>query len=286
MSTHKAAAYASTVDDLDHPGALARTPGFEYWGAEDVAVIPPLTALPRDYAPIAANTCVTSARNQELTVCTTPVSEPAMRVMVVGDSHLQQFLAALDPIALRRDWQVASVLKGGCEFSADTDPASSGPSCVRWNADATQEILARRPDIVFVNGTRNVRVGLTEQTPDGFVTAWRTLADAGIRVLALRDNPRYDFSPPVCVAIHGPTAPRCGTPRAELLSPDPPYTRVRGLPSAVSFLDFSDYLCTETICPPVIGNVHVYLDENHLSATYVRTMTPIVEQAIDTALAR
>jgi hypothetical protein len=35
----------------------------------------------------------------------------------------------------------------------------------------------------------------------------------------------------------------------------------------------------------VIGNVVVYMDDNHVSATYVRTMKPIIERALDDALA-
>jgi peptidoglycan/LPS O-acetylase OafA/YrhL len=286
VSSRMAASYAAAVDDPDHPGALARTPGFRYWGAEDPAVVPPLAALPTDYAPIAADTCVTSARNADLVICTTPVAEPAMRVVVVGDSHMQQFLAALDPIAERRHWQVVSMLKGGCPFSADPDPASSSEPCVRWNADAMREIFVLRPDLVLTNGSRDVRVGLTEHTPPGFAMAWRRLGHAGIPVLAARDNPRYDTSPSECADAHGRAAPQCATPRAELLGPTPPYASFGGLPANVSFLDLSDYLCTAQVCPPVIGNVYVYLDENHLSATYMRTMSPVLQRAIDGALGR
>lgn len=34
----------------------------------------------------------------------------------------------------------------------------------------------------------------------------------------------------------------------------------------------------------MVGNIWVYMDNNHVSATYMRTMAPIVEQQIDTAL--
>ncbi|EME51202.1 putative acyltransferase [Amycolatopsis decaplanina DSM 44594] len=50
------------------------------------------------------------------------------------------------------------------------------------------------------------------------------------------------------------------------------------------FLDFSDYFCTAEVCPPVIGNVLVYLDDNHVSGTYMSTMSAIAEKAITEAL--
>jgi hypothetical protein len=38
------------------------------------------------------------------------------------------------------------------------------------------------------------------------------------------------------------------------------------------------------VCPPVIGNVLVYMDDNHLTATYLATMSSVLADAIDRAL--
>jgi peptidoglycan/LPS O-acetylase OafA/YrhL len=52
---------------------------------------------------------------------------------------------------------------------------------------------------------------------------------------------------------------------------------VPDLPPNVSFADFSDYICEDETYPPIIGNVFVYQDDNHLSATCTATMVPFVE---------
>ena len=39
-----------------------------------------------------------------------------------------------------------------------------------------------------------------------------------------------------------------------------------------------------TRCPPVIGNVLVYRHMNHLTATYVRSLVPVLDQVIKKAL--
>lgn len=281
ISEHKAASYDALVDDPDHPGALAHTPDFEYWGVPNAPVVPPMISLYDDFAAIEGSRCRVSPRNKELEICTTPVADPEKRVVVVGDSHMQQYLAALEPIARERNWQVVSMLRGACPFSTDSETVPNDKPCTRWNADAIGEIVSMRPDLVFANGSRNVRVGLTESTPPGFVAAWRILEQEGIPVLATRDNPRYTFAPAACAADHGADAPECNTPRADLLAPEAPYTRIEGLPTNVSFLDFSDYYCNDEVCPPIIGNVHVYLDDNHVSATYMRSMSPMLAAAID-----
>ena len=286
VSARKARTYASLVADPDHPGALARQPGFEFWGSEDAAVVPSLVALPRDFAAIEGATCTRAPHNNVLEVCSSPVSPPAAkRIVVVGDSHMQQYLAALAPIARRHNWQVVHMLKGACPFSVNADAMPGDRDCVKWNADAAQEIIRTKPDAVFTNGSRNVRVGLTEETPAGFVAQWRKLEEAEIPVIAVRDNPRHSFSPPQCAATHGREAPQCSVPRADLLAAEAPYSLIEDLPSNTTFLDFSDYFCTEDLCPPVIGNVQVYLDDNHVSGTYMGTMSPIVEEALLAQLA-
>jgi hypothetical protein len=48
----------------------------------------------------------------------------------------------------------------------------------------------------------------------------------------------------------------------------------------VSFLDLADYLCDDTRCPAEIGNVLVYLDDNHVTASYATTMAPVIEDQV------
>ncbi|MGI5499816.1 acyltransferase family protein [Lentzea sp. CA-135723] len=218
--------------------------------------------------------------DEVLDVCYGPVEgPPAKRVVLVGDSHIQQYVAAFAPIAERRNWQLITMLKGACPFSTRSEKNPEDVSCVRFNDSAAAEIVALRPDFVFTLASRNVQVGLTEVTPPGFVERWRQLDAEQIPVIAVRDNPRYSFSVLDCVQVHGPVD-RCGAPRADLLSPVPPYAAL-DVPANVSFVDFSDQLCTERQCPPVIGDLLVNFDDNHVSATYMRSMSDAVEAALD-----
>ncbi|MDQ2710051.1 MAG: hypothetical protein M3Z25_21605 [Actinomycetota bacterium] len=61
-------------------------------------------------------------------------------------------------------------------------------------------------------------------------------------------------------------------------------SRSPDVPSHRAFLDFSNSYCDLEACLAVVGNVLVYIDDNHISATCLATMTPIVEHAIDEAL--
>ena len=37
-------------------------------------------------------------------------------------------------------------------------------------------------------------------------------------------------------------------------------------------VDLKDVYCLDGMCSPVIGNIYVYFDDNHISKTYGRTM--------------
>lgn len=283
VSTKKAG-FTIALDDADHPGALVRSPGTPKPATSKV--VPPMIAVPNDWGGFPDATCVKSTRNAALELCTNPTSgTPAKRIVAVGDSHIQQYLAALKPLAEKNNYQVTSMLKGACPFSTTADAMPGDPGCLAWNAAAEQEIVALHPDAVLTLSTRDVRPGLTEQTPQGFIDRWANLEKAGIPVLAVRDNPRLGFSPPACIDAHGIKAGECGVPRDQLLAATPPYEKATGVPANVSFLDFSDYFCGRLQCRPVVGNVLVYMDDNHVTATFMTTLSPILERAITTALA-
>lgn len=283
---HTVTAYQLAVDDPDYPGALAKTPGFSYTGRSGLAPVPPLGALSRDWAPDNPDGCAISARSDELQLCTTPPpGRGTGTIVLVGDSHAHQLYAAVAPVAAARGKTLVTMLKPSCPFSTRSEtPDNEDPAaCEEFNRAALADIRDLRPDAVVTMATRDVRAGRTETTPDGFVEMWRLLDAAGIPVVAVRDNPRFDFSPAHCRAEHGADSPECWVERSALLAEPAPYERM-STPDNTVFVDLSDYLCDGERCGPAIGNVQVYMDPNHVTATYMRTLAPIVDDLIAPAL--
>ncbi|QJY44849.1 acyltransferase family protein [Pseudonocardia broussonetiae] len=215
--------------------------------------------------------------------CRLPVEdEPERRIVLVGDSHVQQLAGALVPIAERSGWQLISMVLGACPYStaSEVDKGAGEQACLDWNEAAAAEIADLRPDAVVTLASRDVRPGLTEQTPVGFVERWRQLDDLGIPVLAVRDNPRFDYSPADCIQQLGRGSVVCGVAREEVYSPEPPYAQLGDVPPNVSFLDIADAVCDDALCPAERGNVLVYMDDNHLTATFSTSMAPLLEDRI------
>lgn len=268
--------------DPNYPGALTLSTGFDPAPAPEP--LPPMVSVYDDWVRVERWHCAPMP-NFPSDVCHQPVDyEPERRIVLVGDSHVQQYAGALLPVAQRREWQLVTILRGACPFSTASEVDPDDTECVEWTNAAAEEIARLQPDAVVTLASRNVRAGLTEVTPRGFVDRWWQLHELGIPVLAIRDNPRFDFSPPDCLQQRGRAAPECGVERAAVYAPVPPWTVHSDIPPNVTFLDLSDQLCTEVHCPAEIGNVLVYMDDNHLTASYAATMAYAVDREISSAL--
>jgi hypothetical protein len=122
--------------------------------------------------------------------------------------------------------------------------------------------------------------------PRGFEEIWRMMTDAGIPVLAIRDNPGFRFNVPECVEWFGTKDPQCSLPRSEAIDARTLEELFGTRNDKVHFLDLSDYICDAEKCPAVFGNVLIYRDNNHLTATYARTLAPVIGARLDDILGK
>ena len=104
------------------------------------------------------------------------------------------------------------------------------------------------------------------------------ITDQGVEVIAMRDNPRFSFSPSECAMASGVDDPRCRPALSSVLAETNPLDQLADTFTGLSILDMTDLICDGMSCPGIVGNVYVYLDDNHLSSTYVRTMTETLSE--------
>jgi hypothetical protein len=79
---------------------------------------------------------------------------------------------------------------------------------------------------------------------------------------------------PECVSRSLNHLQSCATPRSKALAYPPVNSRVAAEVEGVSLIDPTSMVCLEKTCPAVIGDALVYRNGSHLTATYVRTLTP------------
>jgi peptidoglycan/LPS O-acetylase OafA/YrhL len=270
--------------DRNNPGALALVPGFVNHADANAAMLPPAEQLPQDWAGL-SGPCTGNLEPEEMLQPACSEGEvPAnstKTVLVLGDSHAQQWLAAIGEVAKQKGWTVYAILEGGCKVTPAGGEAT--PDCAAFNEAVRNHVAAHRPDAIMMVGTEAAPSSPSETLTPGFEDVARSWTDQGIDVVAIRDNPRFTFNMADCVVTKGAENQECRPPQASSLAPESPFAALQGKISRLSFVDMTDLICDGTSCPGVVGNTFVYLDDNHLSRTYVASMSSVFGERLMTA---
>ncbi|MDM7989813.1 acyltransferase family protein [Arthrobacter sp. zg-Y877] len=261
--------------EVNYPGARVLLPGYD-GEPTGVPVRPASNADPESWGhlPLDCSKIPDGPSDPVLTgICfSTPNTTSAERtILIIGSSHAQQWVEAVEPMAETRNYRVIALLKGGCSFSDVTDVDTA--ECNRFNEAAIEYALDLKPDAVVAVATAAMPETAADPLVVGLPEAAERLGKAGIEVVGIRDNPRFTFDMQVCAEQKGADA--CTIPAADKLSPVFPPTDYAG---DMAFLDFSDLICPEGTCRPVIGNTYVYLDNNHLTAGFTGSLATEFER--------
>ena len=174
-------------------------------------------------------------------------------IAVVGDSHAQQWIPALEVLAARDDLTIVRATRGGCpapdvtvDREADArDVSGSGTECTAWRHHVYPDLVRRYdPDVVFVatrshvspivvDGGRRVEA-LTPEHRRRWSAAWdwtvRTLGAGGARVVVSEIMPTLPQRIPACLAEAGKPTTGCDFPVSVDADVKAYNAIVRGLP--------------------------------------------------------
>jgi peptidoglycan/LPS O-acetylase OafA/YrhL len=220
-------------------------------------------------AQVLAGSCVQTERASEAGV---------HRVLVMGDSHAQQLMSPLKAFGEGQDWELVALLKGGCSIAIGAPSSStSGPPCDEWRVAAIDYALQLQPDAVYLVVTRASSTS-EEVLLEGIEDIAAVLTDRGIEVIAVRDNPRFEFDMYEC-ALRAESS--CEVVDVGLA--DESALEAFGERDGVVAVDFRPWLCPNGTCLAAVGNVALYIDDNHLSDAYGRTLAPMLQSMLDSA---
>ena len=221
--------------------------------------------------------------------------------MLFGDSHAMQYFPALVQVAKRRGWRLVHLAKGGCPPARvrvlyPLTPREN-PACDKWRKYALARIeQVEHPALVVVgssvrytvlDGDRKLDRGAsTRALAAGYVPTLERLRAAAGRVEVLTDAPRPPWNIPECVSGALRKLRRCAFARgpavARAFAIRDAVARVRG----VRTIDPTNQFCLRDVCPAVVGNVLVYRNSGHITASYMVTMRPWLERTLRETTAR
>jgi hypothetical protein len=269
----------SALSSSDYPGARAL---IKHVRVPRLRMRPTVLEAQTDYPPSTRDGCISDFKNTDVIKCSYGDPNATRTIALAGGSHAEHWLTALDLLGHRQHFKVTTYLKMGCALSTETMPRVMGnndpyPECRDWVSKAMAAVVADHPDFVFTTSTRPWNIKPGDVMPGTYVGIWQTFSDNNIPILAMRDTPwlvkdGQPFNPSDCLAKGG-DAVSCGIKRSDVLADrNPTLDWVEQFPM-LKPLDMSDAVCRADICPAVEGNVLVYHDAHHLSATYMRTMS-------------
>ncbi len=284
----------STTDPAAAVGALSLEQ--ETGGAENPQVptvediIPDPLAARKDRG--AFISCRSSYEATEPEDCVFGQQDSAHRVVLVGDSHANQWATAINTIAESRGWSFRILTKAACTYTGlDILRDAEYEECIAWNERVHAIILDEAPDLVVFTG-REARISVEGETlslEDGRPylvednkIRWTELIQNGTQVVALADSPIPGFDVAECVSENRDDLRECTFGRTSA-------TRRLGISSreaaaavdGADFIDLTDSICPSEECPVVVGGVLVYRDSQHLTDSYVRTLTPALRAELD-----
>ncbi len=275
-------ARAAAVDPTDrsiYPGAaVLDSPGLV--GPSDAPMVPLPTELRQEWVQVGESCrgdwAPTDRRVAETCFHPKTPQEDGTTVLVVGDSHAQQLAQPLLTLSQEKGWDVVFVLKGGCPlgFGEPSNNLEGPEACEAWRHAAVDYAVDMQPAAVYVVTTKSVP-HVAERPLTGVDLVIGDLLDAGIGVIGVRDNPRFSFSMYSCLRHQERD---CAAPLEHVLAPVRP-----SLPmdDRVVQVDFTPWLCPGGTCLGKIGNIAVYIDDNHPSRTYGATLAPMLAEMID-----
>ncbi|WP_423463206.1 acyltransferase family protein [Promicromonospora sp. MS192] len=270
----------------DYPGALALDPRYAQPVPQDVPVLPAAAVAAQDRPEIDDDGCIQS--NEETAGSDVPETcllsdapDPRRVVVMVGDSHTIQWAPAMAEVGADEGWRVLLMARRGCRLQAPPvgEQADVSDMCWSWRVNAMAMLKQMRPDAVMVIGTRTSTIAPGDKVHPAETRAWKQLAKAGIRVITLRDNPRFEFDVPACVEEH-PDGAGCARARVDAFSAVNPVHEAKGSPRSAVHLDLTRFICGPAMCEGVVGNVLVYRDDDHMTATFATTLARPLHQAL------
>lgn len=248
--------------------------------------------------PLARERCVSDFREVRVRECTYGDRSSDITVALFGDSHAVHWFPALNRIAQKRKWKLATFLKSACPA---VDIAVYNPrlgrvetECGKWRSLVFARIRELRPSLIIISdslgyietatlhgGYRNTSV---EEWREG---TRRTIAElGGLSAILLHDVPLPKMDVPVCLsrvlAHHWYPQTWCATSREAALIPqslEAETAATLGFETA-EVVDFSDLFCDVSTCKVEEDGEPIYRDQGHLTPAFALKVAPMLSKRL------
>jgi len=233
-----------------------------------------------------------------LRTCDFGDTKSSKKIVIMGDSHAQMWIPALNRIGNALKLKVIVLYMAQC-------PAASLDVWLSiYNKSYTACSQQRTAWIATLNKIHPLTVLLTDHTNGvhsaassgtqpftsaewqaGLQTTIAELKPSKAKLAVIGDPVTFDTEPPICLANNQSEVQKCD---ALTPNPDRPGQQVAERAAAnaakVLYVDPTKWLCTATTCSPVVGNYIVFYDSFHISCTYAAFLSGVLQASLKKVL--
>ena len=202
-------------------------------------------------------------------------------VALIGDSHAAQWTAPLIQIAKEERFRLLILAKSACppvNLARSSVKLGTFPECERWNISVMLRLKGIRPDVALLAGYTGYAIERDLDSYQHRLTAWGMKLDelsVFTKPILLGDTPYPNHDVPVCLSANVPSPSKCLRSQAAMSLSK--YGRDAEVDAAttrlVPVVNTFELVCPSLKCPVVVGNILVYRDQSHISATFAKWLT-------------
>lgn len=234
-------------------------------------------------------------------------SEGELTIVLIGDSHAQHWLPALDTAGKERGWRVFAWTKSACTpvevRIRNSRLEREYHECYEWRGRVVEAVAAiGGSDVVIVADSYGYGGSLLaddgkEAPPDLVYEMWR---DGAARMferyealsewlILMRDTPWVHRRVPSCLSEDPSNPQRCAFPLEGRVHRDETWTAAEfeAANGQVGVIDMTSVICETDPCQVVTEEGLIkYRDSHHLTATYSSSLATALADALDDELRR
>jgi hypothetical protein len=196
------------------------------------------------------------------------------KVALIGDSKMGFFVKPLSDYFSKKNWRVVPLVMPGCHIS---DPSNDTvQNCTKRSSWILSNVESTKYDAI-----------VTAEWPGLFNAEFQnnyysTLKKNTEKLIILQTN-RLVPSPQDCIQPDYSFTEKCTTiPTGEVSNMQREQSFLRGLASPNTYvIESQNWICVGIRCPLTANGVFVTRDGSHLTATYVKSITPLLNETLD-----
>ena len=226
-------------------------------------------------------------------------------IVLFGDSNAGNWVPAFDAAAKTLGYKLAIYIAAGCDSQLAS--GSDRPVCVTWQKNVARSVAKERPVAVFSAKLAMALEGTASNTA-WFAGKWKAAFDkitsnnSSIKRFLIGPTPNSGgkSSLVACLATQTKrsnygTALKACSPKYQVGKTGPlnlwtyiDAARISAAKSNATLIDTTSWFCQNSttkvnICPIVLGNKLVYVDNDHLSTAFSKTLGPALSEALKQA---